>query len=104
MKKSLTFAPVLLALCWSSTLTAADSSVTGRWKAIFERDGNQREYYLDILQDGAKITGVTVHFVDEEVDHGPIIAQRAVPASSKSCVHDSPSFVDFQRPPDAVPA
>jgi phosphoribosylglycinamide formyltransferase-1 len=24
------------------------------------------------------MTGVTVHFVDEEVDHGPIIAQRAV--------------------------
>ena len=28
---------------------------------------------------GAKVTGVTVHFVDEEVDHGPIIAQRPVP-------------------------
>jgi phosphoribosylglycinamide formyltransferase-1 len=25
------------------------------------------------------VTGVTVHFVDEQVDHGPIIAQRAVP-------------------------
>jgi phosphoribosylglycinamide formyltransferase-1 len=31
------------------------------------------------LQHGAKVTGVTVHFVDEHVDHGPIIAQRAVP-------------------------
>lgn len=31
------------------------------------------------LQHGVKVTGVTVHFVDEEVDHGPIIAQRAVP-------------------------
>jgi phosphoribosylglycinamide formyltransferase-1 len=31
------------------------------------------------LQHGVKITGVTVHFVDEEIDHGPIIAQRAVP-------------------------
>jgi phosphoribosylglycinamide formyltransferase-1 len=27
---------------------------------------------------GAKITGVTVHFVDEEMDHGPIILQKAV--------------------------
>jgi phosphoribosylglycinamide formyltransferase 1 len=26
---------------------------------------------------GAKITGVTVHFVDEEYDHGPIILQAA---------------------------
>ncbi len=31
------------------------------------------------LQHGVKVTGVTVHFVDEKVDHGPIIAQRAVP-------------------------
>lgn len=30
------------------------------------------------LAHGAKMTGVTVHFVDEEVDHGPIIAQVPV--------------------------
>lgn len=27
---------------------------------------------------GVKVTGVTVHFVDEEMDHGPIILQQAV--------------------------
>ena len=31
------------------------------------------------LEHGARITGVTVHFVDEQMDHGPIIAQVAVP-------------------------
>ncbi len=31
------------------------------------------------LQHGARLTGVTVHFVDEETDHGPILAQAAVP-------------------------
>lgn len=31
---------------------------------------------------GVKVTGATVHFVDEEVDHGPIIAQRPVPVLS----------------------
>jgi phosphoribosylglycinamide formyltransferase-1 len=31
------------------------------------------------LAHGARITGVTVHFVDEETDHGPILAQAAVP-------------------------
>jgi phosphoribosylglycinamide formyltransferase-1 len=31
------------------------------------------------LEYGARITGVTVHFVDEQMDHGPIIAQAAVP-------------------------
>ena len=31
------------------------------------------------LEHGVRITGVTVHFVDEGVDSGPIILQRAVP-------------------------
>lgn len=31
------------------------------------------------LAHGACLTGVTVHFVDEETDHGPILAQAAVP-------------------------
>lgn len=31
------------------------------------------------LEHGVKVTGVTVHFVDEKVDHGPIIAQQSVP-------------------------
>jgi phosphoribosylglycinamide formyltransferase-1 len=31
------------------------------------------------LAHGVKLTGVTIHFVDEEVDHGPIIYQEAVP-------------------------
>jgi phosphoribosylglycinamide formyltransferase-1 len=31
------------------------------------------------LQHGVKITGCTVHFVDEELDAGPIILQTAVP-------------------------
>lgn len=31
-----------------------------------------------VLDSGVKITGCTVHFVDEEYDSGPIIVQRAV--------------------------
>ncbi len=31
------------------------------------------------LEHGAKITGCTVHFVDEYLDAGPIVAQAAVP-------------------------
>lgn len=33
----------------------------------------------DALEWGVKVTGVTVHLVDEEVDHGPIVAQGTVP-------------------------
>jgi phosphoribosylglycinamide formyltransferase-1 len=32
----------------------------------------------DALAWGAKVTGATVHFVDEEVDHGPIVLQESV--------------------------
>jgi phosphoribosylglycinamide formyltransferase-1 len=32
-----------------------------------------------VLDYGAKVSGITVHFVDEEYDHGPIILQVAVP-------------------------
>jgi phosphoribosylglycinamide formyltransferase 1 len=31
------------------------------------------------LEHGVKMTGCTVHFVDEDLDHGPIVLQAAVP-------------------------
>lgn len=33
----------------------------------------------EALDWGVSVTGVTVHLVDEEVDHGPIVLQEAVP-------------------------
>jgi phosphoribosylglycinamide formyltransferase 1 len=33
----------------------------------------------DALAHAVKVTGVTVHLVDEEVDHGPIVFQEAIP-------------------------
>ena len=32
----------------------------------------------DALEFGAKVTGTTVHLIDHEVDHGPIVLQEAV--------------------------
>jgi phosphoribosylglycinamide formyltransferase 1 len=32
-----------------------------------------------VLESGAKVSGCTVHFADNEYDHGPIISQRVVP-------------------------
>jgi phosphoribosylglycinamide formyltransferase-1 len=32
-----------------------------------------------VLEAGVKVTGATVHFADDEYDHGPIILQEAVP-------------------------
>lgn len=34
--------------------------------------------HRDVLEYGAKITGLTIHYVDEDVDHGPIIFQWPV--------------------------
>jgi len=36
---------------------------------------------------GVKITGCTVHFVDEELDHGAIIVQKAVPVLDNDDEH-----------------
>jgi phosphoribosylglycinamide formyltransferase 1 len=39
------------------------------------------------LDYGVKITGCTVHFVDEHLDHGPIILQKTVPVLESDDVH-----------------
>jgi phosphoribosylglycinamide formyltransferase 1 len=39
------------------------------------------------LEYGVKITGCTVHFVDEHLDHGPIILQKTVPVLDGDDVH-----------------
>jgi phosphoribosylglycinamide formyltransferase 1 len=39
-----------------------------------------------VLKHGCKISGCTVHFVDNEYDQGPIIAQKAVPVLADDTV------------------
>jgi len=36
-----------------------------------------------VIKAGVKVTGVSVHLVDEVYDHGPIIAQRCVPVEDQ---------------------
>ena len=38
-----------------------------------------RRVHEAVLASGVRLTGVSVHFCDEEYDHGPIILQQAVP-------------------------
>jgi len=35
--------------------------------------------HASVLASGVKVSGCTVHFADNEYDHGPIVVQRAVP-------------------------
>jgi len=47
---------------------------------LFGGDGMYgRRVHEEVLKAGVKLSGPSVHFVDEEYDRGPIIAQRAVP-------------------------
>ena len=55
-----------------------------------------------VLEHGCKVTGCTVHFADNEYDHGPIIIQRTVPVLDD----DTPeSLADrvFQQECEAYP-
>lgn len=40
------------------------------------------------LAHGAKVSGCTVHFVDEACDHGPIVLQAAVPVGESDTVEE----------------
>lgn len=59
----------------------------------------------DALAHGVAVTGVTVHFVDEQVDHGPIIAQRSVevrPDDTAADLHARIQAVEHELYPDVV--
>ena len=56
-----------------------------------------------VLARGAKVSGCTVHFVDNEYDHGPIILQRVIPVAE----NDTPEALAarvFAAECDALPA
>jgi phosphoribosylglycinamide formyltransferase-1 len=59
----------------------------------------------DALEHGVKVTGCTVHLVDEHVDHGPIIAQRAVdvrPDDTEESLHERIKAVEHVLLPACV--
>ena len=60
----------------------------------------------DAIAYGAKVTGVTVHFVDEGVDSGAVIAQRAIPIETDdpTALHDALRPLEHALLPAAVKA
>jgi phosphoribosylglycinamide formyltransferase-1 len=56
-----------------------------------------------VLDYGAKLTGCTVHFVDNQYDHGPIILQTAVPVLPGDTAETLQSRV-FEAEREAYPA
>ncbi len=47
-----------------------------------------RRVHEEVIESGVKVSGVTVHIVDEEYDHGPIVAQRPVPVLDEDSPDD----------------
>ena len=61
----------------------------------------------DALAYGVKVTGVTVHFVDEKLDHGPIIRQRPVevlPGDDEGSLHRRIQVEEHRLLPEVVTA
>jgi phosphoribosylglycinamide formyltransferase-1 len=59
----------------------------------------------DALAYGVKVTGTTVHFVDEGVDTGPVVAQEAVavlPGDDEDSLHSRIKDVEHRLYVDAV--
>jgi phosphoribosylglycinamide formyltransferase-1 len=59
----------------------------------------------DALAYGVKVTGVTVHFVDEGVDTGPVILQEAVPVlpdDDEKSLHQRLHEVEYRLYPRAI--
>ncbi|GAC1411590.1 MAG: phosphoribosylglycinamide formyltransferase [Actinomycetota bacterium] len=59
----------------------------------------------DALEHGAKVTGTTIHFVDEGIDTGPIIAQEAVrvlPEDTEEALHERIRVVERRLYPETI--
>jgi phosphoribosylglycinamide formyltransferase-1 len=57
------------------------------------------------LAHGVRVTGVTVHFVDEGVDTGPIVLQRAIdviPGETAAQLHERLHAIEHELLPEAI--
>jgi phosphoribosylglycinamide formyltransferase 1 len=59
----------------------------------------------EALEHGVRVTGSTVHLVDEQVDHGPIVAQRPVDVrddDTETSLHERIKAVEHELLPACV--
>lgn len=64
-----------------------------------------REAIKDAFDYAVKVTGVTVHFVDEKMDHGPIILQKAVqirPDDTRESLEKKVHKIEHRLYPEAI--
>jgi len=77
--------------------------------ALLPRHGGEGLYGMHVheavIQAGEKESGATVHLVDEDYDHGPIVLQQTVPVASGETVKSLAAKVieiEHQLLPDAI--
>jgi len=58
-----------------------------------------RHVHEAVLAAGEAVSGITVHFVDEEYDHGAIVAQREVPVLPNDTVETLQQRITTAEPP-----
>ncbi len=88
------YAPDLVALAGFMSLLPFPEAYAGRIMNVhaalipaFSGKGMYGErVYKAVLDYGVKVTGATVHFVNDEYDRGPVIAQSAVPVMEDDTV------------------
>ena len=65
------------------TLNAYRNRILNVHPALLPKFGGRGMYgdrvHKAVLASGDSVSGVTVHLVDEEYDHGPVVAQMQVP-------------------------
>jgi phosphoribosylglycinamide formyltransferase-1 len=75
----------------ASVVTAFKHKIVNIHPALLPAFGGAGLYgqkvHQAVLDYGAKVSGVTVHFVDEEYDHGPVIMQDTVPVLDSDDAH-----------------
>lgn len=111
-------------ICVAADDVGADALVLAGFMRVLGREAVERFEILNIhpalcpsfpgaraveeaLDYGVKVTGVTVHFVDEFVDHGPIIAQEPVrvePGDTAATLHERIRKVEHRLYPEVVKA
>lgn len=72
-----------LAMVGRDVVTVYQGRMMNIHPALLPAFGGQGMYghhvHEAVIAYGAKVSGATVHFVDEQFDHGPVIAQQTVP-------------------------
>ena len=79
-------------------------AITRALVSVYDKTGLD-ELARGLHEAGVEVTGVTVHFVDEGVDTGPVIAQRevAIPADrDRDALEAAVHAVEHELYPEAI--